>query len=416
MMNWINEFYLMNKDQRVLTFRMEKNEFDEVTFKEVKEEKGKDFIETPRPIGFKDIQLWLAGRQAPKHRAHIAELLRQCGCYNLDGYLRVTHALTLNDTFWVKPADSTLKWDHVSLYSNEFDETIARIAFEGGMYGKQFSSTSPEFGTDGAYAKCWIRKGSDILLLKQGSDGARNTGLEPYSEYYSSQISKQICEEYVEYDMEMYRGKLVSSCRLFTNEKVGFTATDRIVEKDIGVSGLLSYFTSIGSEDAFRRMLVFDALTINTDRHLGNFGVLVDNDTQKILKMAPVFDNNQSLLPYAEEQEFRDIDEYLKTRPTRIGIDFNQVAHQMLSPEIRADLNNLKGFSFQKHPRYNLPEERLKILEELIDKQIYNILHDIRLYVPVEFPEVQPPFQNTNVDANNNEKKDIKTADIEIEK
>lgn len=61
-------------------------------------------------------------------------------------------------------------------------------------------------------------------------------------------------------------------------------------------------------------------------------------------------------------------------------------------------------------------EERLKILEELIDKQIYNILHDIRLYVPVEFPEVQPPFQNTNVDANNNEKKDIKTADIEIEK
>lgn len=220
----------------------------------------------------------------------------------------------------------------------------------------------------------------------------------------------------VEYDIEMYRGKLVSSCRLFTNEKVGFTATDRIVEKDIGVSGLLSYFTSIGSEDAFRRMLVFDALTINTDRHLGNFGVLVDNDTQKILKMAPVFDNNQSLLPYAEEQEFRDIDEYLKTRPTRIGIDFNQVAHQMLSPEIRADLNNLKGFSFQKHPRYNLPEERLKILEELIDKQIYNILHDIRLYVPVEFPEVQPPFQNAKVDANNNEKKDIKTADIEIEK
>lgn len=51
MMNWINEFYLMNKDQRVLTFRMEKNEFDEVTFKEVKEEKGKDFIETPRPTG-----------------------------------------------------------------------------------------------------------------------------------------------------------------------------------------------------------------------------------------------------------------------------------------------------------------------------------------------------------------------------
>jgi len=123
MMNWINEFYLMNKDQRVLTFRMEKNEFDEVTFKEVKEEKGKDFIETPRPIGFKDIQLWLAGRQAPKHRAHIAELLRQCGCYNLDGYLRITHALTLNDTFWVKPTDSTLK----DVCADKYSKSVWRI-------------------------------------------------------------------------------------------------------------------------------------------------------------------------------------------------------------------------------------------------------------------------------------------------
>ena len=74
------------------------------------------------------------------------DVYKRQGCYNLDGYLRITHALTLNDTFWVKPTDSTLKWDQVSLYSNEFDETIARIAFEGGMYGKQFSSTSPEFG------------------------------------------------------------------------------------------------------------------------------------------------------------------------------------------------------------------------------------------------------------------------------
>ncbi len=390
-MNWLDDFYLMNKDRTVLTFRMGKNEFDEIKCELVRTQ---SFAED-EPVGFRDIQSWLQGRQAPKHRAHIAELLRQCGCYNLDGYIRVTHALTLNDTFWVKPVNSDLQWDQVSLYSNEFDETIARIAFEGGMYGEQFSTTSPEFGTDGAYAKCWIRERENkgICLLKQGSEGARNTGLEPYSEYYSAQISKRICAEYVDYDLEIYRSKLVSSCRLFTDEKTGFTPIDRLVRKEAGVTDLLSYFDSIGSIDAFRRMLVFDALTVNTDRHLGNFGVLVNNDTQKIMRMAPVFDNNQSLLPYAEEREFQNIDEYLKTRPTRIGIDFNQVAHQVLTSEIRADLNNLKGFSFQRHPKYNLPEERLKHLERLIEKQIYNILHDIRLYVPVEFSELQPDFK-----------------------
>ena len=33
----------------------------------------------------------------------------------------------------------------------------------------------------------------------------------------------------------------------------------------------------------------------NTDRHLGNFGALIDNDTMSITRMAPVFDNNRSL-------------------------------------------------------------------------------------------------------------------------
>lgn len=378
-MSWLNEFYLMNKDQKVLKFRMSEDEFGEISFSTADRD---IFAADLMPIGFQDIQHWLQGRQAPKHRVHIAELLRQCGCYNLDGYIRVTHALTLNDTFWVKPVDSNLLWKQVSLYSNEFDETIARIAFEGGMYGEQFSSTSPEFGTDGAYAKCWIRKDQDICLLKQGSEGARNTGLEPYSEYYASQISEKICSEYVGYDLERYRGKLVSSCRLFTNEQLGFAAADKLGNKEPGVSSLLSYFEGIGSGDAFRRMMVFDALTINTDRHLGNFGVLVDNDTQQVIRMAPVFDNNQSLLPYAEEREFQNLDEYLKSRPTRIGTDFNQVAHQLLTPEIRSDLNNLKGFTFRKHPEYNLPEERLHHLEQLIDKQIRNILQDIRLYAP----------------------------------
>ena len=45
-----------------------------------------------------------------KHRQYIADLLRMCGCYNLDGFIRVTHALSLNDTFWIKTVDSKLQW------------------------------------------------------------------------------------------------------------------------------------------------------------------------------------------------------------------------------------------------------------------------------------------------------------------
>lgn len=39
---------------------------------------------------------------------------------------------------------------------------------------------------------------------------------------------------------------------------------------------------SIGSEDAFRRMLVLDVVILNIDCHLGNFGVLFNTDTMEI--------------------------------------------------------------------------------------------------------------------------------------
>ena len=66
-----------------------------------------------------------------------------------------------------------------------------------------------------------------------------------------------------------------------------------VLTKDRTISPIfLKYFERIGSGDAFRRMCILDALILNTDRHSGNFGVLYQNDTMQVQKMAPVFDNN----------------------------------------------------------------------------------------------------------------------------
>lgn len=60
---------------------------------------------------------------------------------------------------------------------------------------------------------------------------------------------------------------------------------------------------SLGLEEEARRMFVIDALILNEDRHKNNFGFIVDNRTQKIVKMAPLFDHNLSLLTYAVERD-----------------------------------------------------------------------------------------------------------------
>ena len=277
---------------------------------------------------------------------------------------------------------SSLKWKNVSLYENQFDETIAKIAFEGGLYGKEFTTTSPEFGTSGSFAKCWVKEDDGIYLLKRGSEGARNAGLEPYSEMYSSQIAKIICRDAVAYDVEKYHNKIASKCKLFTSEQEGYVPITKFFGKLVSVKDILEKFQEYNCEEDFRRMIVLDALILNTDRHMGNYGFMVDNRTMQIKRMAPMFDHNQALLPYAEQEDFQNLDLYLASRPTQIGEDFNEIANALLTPEIRSDLKNLRGFKFEKNGEFDLPENRLEQLNKLIDRQIDGILECKRLYIP----------------------------------
>ncbi len=368
-----DKFLLMNKDQPILRFQSHLGPFGEDNMIEL------ESFTALRPIGYRNILDWVDRRRAPKHRTHIEQLLRECGCENLDGFLRVAHALTLNDTFWVKEENSSLCWKDVSLYCNPFDELISHVAFEGGLYGEHFSTTSPEFGTDGAFAKCWIQEDDTVYLLKRGSSGASNAGLEPYSELYSSQIARYLCRSYVSYDVVEYRNKLASKCKLFTSENEGFVPISRYMER-VNIQELLDFFEKIDCGDDFRRMLVLDAVIVNVDRHLGNFGVMIDNESMKMKRMAPVFDHNQALIPYATDEDFTDIYQYLQAKGTRIGNDFNTVAHAMLTPSIRADLINLKGFQFEDS-KFECSTTRKRQLETLVNTQIARILGNKSFYI-----------------------------------
>lgn len=374
------KYTLMNKDVPVLEFEIFMDVYHEPEFTEIRR------YDAVLPIGFESIAQWVKNRQAPKHREHIEKLMRQCGCYELDGYIKVTMCLGLNDTFWTKPFGSNIQWRDVSLYQNEFNEVISRLAFEGGLFGEQFTSTSPEFATDGAYAKCWIRENADIFLLKAGTEGFSNAGLEPYSECYASEVASKICKTSVIYTIGQHHNKVVSKCKLFCDEQTGYVPAAKLLPKGFGIRDMMKLYAAYDSEEDFRRMIVLDALVLNTDRHAGNHGLLVDNDTMTPLGMSPVFDLNQALLPYALREDFEHLEEYLQTKGPRIGTDFNEIAYQMLTPSIRADLINLKGFEFTRG-KIDLPEKRMKILEELINSQIDKILKGTRLYIYQNAPE-----------------------------
>jgi len=295
--------------------------------------------------------------------------------------IKLSKGLSLNDCYWVVEDGFDGTFDKYNLYDNRFSQVLALIAFTG--YGSSIRSSldsSPEFTTNGMLPKCWRRNNGRIMLYKGGTKGASNTGNEPYSEYYSTQVAKILGINAIEYGLSMWKGELCSSCELFTSKDHSFLPAGRLVTSG-GMKAVREYCESLGSEfvKALNDMIVFDALIMNTDRHFGNFGFIVDNKTNRILAPAPLFDHGNALLNYAGSDDLESLPSlkaYADTLAPCVYDDFIGTAKGVLTPERREGIRKLLNFKFKKNSRYNLPDKRLKLLEKLIQERARLLLEE----------------------------------------
>ena len=317
---------------------------------------------------------WLTRRVVPKHRHYIQMMLGNLGIMQKGtrGIIEMSKGLSLNDVYWVVPDGFAGAWKDFNLYHNPFSKTLAVMAFTGGFRGEfnpaREETTSPEFTTNGMLAKCWRRRDEGVFLFKGGTEGAANAGFEPYSEFYASQIAEAMGLAHVAYGLEKFKGRLCSTCPLFTSDKYGYVPAVRVVSRDEALA-----------DPRFADVFFFDAVIFNTDRHMGNFGYLVDNDTNEIVGAAPIFDNGYGLFslamfcPGQRHDEFNDLRKFV-----------NRVAPALydkwlgfpggVSVRMRACLECLKGFRFKHHKYYNLPVDRLHAIEDFLQKRVSEIL------------------------------------------
>lgn len=382
--------YLMNKDVVVASFDKRNNKW--ILLQQSAE----------LPLGRFELNGWLEDRKAYKHNHHLKQLMIDCGCETTEGFIKITHAASINDSFWIKEEGENVAWNDISFYRNDFNETLSKLAFEGlGLYGLQMSSTSPELTTDGSFRKCWRKEDGEIYLYKRGISGAYNAGLEPYCEALASEIIHKADPTSVQYSVLKLHGEIATKCKAFTNEDIGFVPLRKLVDRNITLDELLDFFDNIGCREQFQRMLVLDAVIFNVDRHLGNIGVLVDNNTQKPLGIAPNFDFNLSMLPYVTKEEFEQIGTKLLDYGPAIGNDFTRIGQEMLTSEIRRELINLQGFQFTFRGNKDFEPSRVRILETMVNKQIQailsgDVLHTKDVFIPVQTPHGTKAFDNAD--------------------
>ena len=91
-----------------------------------------------------------------------------------------------------------------------------------------------------------------------------------------------------------------SWCDIFTSEKLGYLLMDMSTYRKESLESMIKHMPD--ATYSFREMLLLDSIVLNYDRHMGNYGFMVDNDTFRIVRIAPIFDFDHCLGDYISLQ------------------------------------------------------------------------------------------------------------------
>lgn len=367
--NEFKTFKLMNKDNCILTFKLVDSLLAPIEINEI-------YIEDKF---IADLGLWLNNRVIPTNREHIEKVLETVNLRNprpID-ILKINHACSVNDTLWIKEANelniygNELTWKDVSLY-NGFKEALGIVSFFGNTSSLGGNLKTPELTTNGMLGKAWRIIDGTIKLYKKGTSGGCNTGNEPYSEVIASKLLSFSDIKHISYSIDKWEDTLCSVCNLFTSEDIGYMPIKEVLTLELGKNvewtypRVLEICKKYKVEEEFKKMLFFDYLIINQDRHFGNFGFTINNETREITGFMPLFDHGYSLGNFMLTE--KEIDEKLKeqgtfsnTRLLDQGLELlNERFTKKMIKDIMTNINELN--------KLNVPKERLDISRKILKK------------------------------------------------
>ena len=381
------QYILKNKDEVVLEFEVEKEseifEGQTISHFSLKNAFVINANLLPKQISqsnlLSSLESWIKHRKVPQHREFSENILASLPTSsenNLMAYIDISFGLSLNDSFWVTPSDKNYKWKDYNLYDNAFSEALELSAFGLNLTEVNGFTSSPEYTTNGMLKKCWHRENGEIYLYKGSTQEYANGGKEAYSEYYMAQVAEVMGFDYVPYDLKLFHNELVSTCPIFTNENEGYVPIYDLLQellrkpvKDYTKLVLMKIIPEAYGKESFENLMLFDALICNKDRHLGNFGMIVDNNTGKILRPAPIFDNGFSMMTTLEKNQLSDISKSLMKDISYFELSFNKQLELFAQVRHIPNLEKLSEFTFKRHKEFNLGEEWLQPIESHIQQR-----------------------------------------------
>lgn len=195
-----------------------------------------------------------------------------------------SYAASISDNYWFKPKHSKLKYEDISFNNDIFFDTALKGIIT--IYPKKLILT-PELTTNGSYEKGWRNIDGNWWLYKVGTVNER------YSEVFYSRLFEKLNLPTAHYEVD---GNYIKTANFAKG--VNFEPMVSLVGDNEDVEYIYDALNKINHQIAldYLRLITFDVVLNNVDRHNENCGILRDKETGEIISLAPNYDDNLSLI------------------------------------------------------------------------------------------------------------------------
>lgn len=421
------EYYnLMHKNEEVLTFSQDNNDFALLNIKNKKLVPIKSILDDS--ISLKDksndfIQNWLYNRAIPNERIEEQNLLSKLNCNTKFEMILRAKGLSLSEHYWIKNVNDNIKWEDINFFDNVLFDNNYQIYFtnnkdneidkyDGNKVIKGFSAST---NLNGQMIKAWVVSNGKYLLLKGKTNDRRI-----YNEEIASEILNKLNLKHIVYNIGSVDGINHCICENYINKNTEFIPAITLLNmyefNDNNNKLYYEHFIDLCNKMGLSNvkhnidnMIIFDYIMANNDRHLNNYGVVRNADTLELTELFPIFDNGNIL--WINKNVINDNED------TECQMDNINKKWQSVLSKIN-DFTLLNNPYIDKIPefvkeKYYLYNKYMNISEEFIENVAHNIKNRIN-YIKDYSKNLQIKGINIeyNIDSNNNKSnltdKDIK--------
>lgn len=228
----------------------------------------------------------------------------------------------------------------------------------------------------------------DLLYVKTGKlSYGKFSNLEPLSECIASDIGSLlglnvIATDCADIDIKGVEGvkdqiATVSYTKSYVGEGEVFYSVYKLEGDGVTYDLLVNKYPQF--KEDFNKMILFDFIINNTDRHLNNFGFILSSDSLELKRFSPIFDNGGSLLSDLSEEklieyDYKDIDDYSICKPF-INKHYKQLALIKELPSVNLDFGRDEIEAVVNNYSLDLSERRRNKMINLIVRRLDYVKH-----------------------------------------